>query len=90
MSILKKQMTEQEVYTIINNELDKRLPGYLNNSKKDTDSEFLQNLKDTSEKYMQDFRFCIWNINGARYIRNNMAVSLQGQKDEKVEEECSS
>ena len=92
MSILKKQMTEQEVYTIINSELDKRLSGYLNNSKKDTDSEFLQNLKDTSEKYMQDFRFCIWNINGARYIHNDMAVSLQGRKDEKVEEveeECS-
>lgn len=90
MGILKKQMTEQEIYAIINNELDKRLSQDLSNSKeKDTHTEFLQNLKDTSEKYMQDFRFCIWNINGARYIHNDMATSIKNPKPVEVEEECS-
>lgn len=94
MTILNKTLSEQEIYNIINNELDKRLNKnniHEKEKEKDEYTQFLQNLKDTSEKYMKGFKFRLAAIDGARYISNdNLCKSTQNApKPLEVEEECS-
>ena len=91
MNILtNKSVSEEDVYNIVRNELDKRLDKNIIDEKEKAHAEFLQNLKNTSEKYMKDFKFYLAAIDGARYISND-SVCKSDQSTPKpleVEEEC--